>query len=333
MTMNRTLPALALLAVLLAATGSAAPQDPQDPSAAPTDPGLPATAVQEPKPIDAEVGGLSGDPLSPGVSTMSVNDPFASAVTISAYAFYTTGNNALDTTQSGEPLTCDGATMGHTVWYKVVPAVTGVLYADTYGASFDTVLALYEGTSLASLSQRACNDDYYGLQSRIETTVFVGTTYYLQLGGYGSASGNFALYVDNYSPCSNNDNQANACYAYPGYTDAKSTAGMTTELGELPAINCPATTINVGHTAWYRYTVPIGTGTPTLTANTAGSSYDTVLDVFEAQGGHSLVPVACNDDFGGLQSQVAWTGLPGSTYYIRVSGYGTAYGNMAFSLS
>ena len=331
MNTERTLAALLALAFLLALNVSAEPQDPGVPD---VDWSAAGAALDAAKPIDAETG-LPGEAVPPSLEgAMSVNDPFASAVTVSTFWYYTTGNNALDTTQAGEPLSCGSATMGHTVWYKVVPAVTGVLYADTYGSGFDTVLALYEGSTLGSLAQRACNDDYYGLQSRIETTVFVGTTYYLQLGGYGGASGSFDLYIDNYSSCSNNDDQANACVAYLGYVDAKSTAGTTTELGELPAIHCPATTITVSHTVWYRYTVPIGTATPTLTAGTAGSDYDTVVDVFASGAGHSLVPVACDDDGGpGSQSLVSWTGTPGTTYLIRVGGYGTGYGNMAFSLS
>lgn len=314
MNLNRALAALCAAAFLTALDASAEPQPPATINLGET--------LQE----------LPADPFDPSATAMSANDNFASAITVATFPFSATGSNSLDTTQSGEPSACP---MGHTVWYKVVPAVTGLLYADTRGSSFDTVLAGYQGTTLASLSLQACNDDTadLGLQSRIQFPVFAGTTYYVQLGGFDTNSGTFILFIDNFATCSSNDNQAGACTvsALP-YSDAQSTAGATTEIAEPPAVACPVVTIS--HTVWYRYTVPTGVLTQGLTASSAGSSYDTVVDVFAAGAGQSLVPVACNDDFGGgVQSQVSWTGTGGTTYLIRVSGFGAAFGNMAFSLS
>ena len=337
MLQTKAFPALCALAFLLAMNVSASAGDPSTASATDRVDRL----VSDPRAIEAvpvEVGDLDdllARALPDPFSVLSVNDNFGAATTVSSFAFSTSGNNGADTTEAGEPLTCGTVTMGHTVWYKVIPSTTGIIYADTWGSTVDTVLAGYQGTSLATLIQKACNDDDPGMgtDSRIQFGVFAGTTYYIQLGGYFTSSGAFSLYIDNYASCSGNDNEANACIASSlPFSDAQATAGATTELGERPvAINCPAPTVNVSHTVWYEYTVP--SGTPTLTASAAGSNYDTVLDVFAAGAGHSLVPVACNDNSAGPQSLVTWLGVSGTTYLIRASGSGTGFGNLAFSLS
>ncbi|MFN7337880.1 MAG: Ig-like domain-containing protein, partial [bacterium] len=81
---------------------------------------------------------------------------------------------------------------------------------------------------------------------------------------------------------------------------------------------------------WYRYTT---TGTTTMTVDTCGSSYDTMIAVFTGSCG-SLTQVACNDDAGangpcpnGLMSYVSFTPTANTTYMIRVSGYNGATGS------
>ena len=70
-------------------------------------------------------------------------------------------------------------------------------------------------------------------------------------------------------------------------------------------------------TVWYRLVAP---STGTLTVNTFGSAYDTVLAVFSGTRG-ALTPLACNDDYTSLQSQVMLTVTAGETYYIEVAGF------------
>jgi len=95
-------------------------------------------------------------------------------------------------TESGEPKPC--GRIGRTVWYRVVPASSGTLTASTAGSGFDTVLAVYRGTSLSGLTSLDCNDDSGGTsQSRVVASVTAGQTYYVQVGGHRNASGSYAL--------------------------------------------------------------------------------------------------------------------------------------------
>lgn len=76
---------------------------------------------------------------------------------------------------------------------------------------------------------------------------------------------------------------------------------------------------------WYCYTAPCN---GEVTVSLLGSSYDTVLGVFD---GCACYPragdvIACNDDFGGSQSQATFTATAGSQYLIEIGGFGSASG-------
>jgi hypothetical protein len=95
------------------------------------------------------------------------------------------------------------------------------------------------------------------------------------------------------------------------------------------AAGAPATCVTSLNTApglWYRIT---GTG-DNVTASLAGSAYDTKIGVFTGSCG-ALTCVTGNDDFGGLQSQVTFSGVAGTDYYIYVTGFQTQAG--AFTLT
>ena len=85
---------------------------------------------------------------------------------------------------------------GADVYYRfTIPAGSRQLvYADTFGASFDTVLTFASGctTSLSAgttTGDAPCNDDSCGtLQSQVAALLNPGT-YYLVVAGYGGATG------------------------------------------------------------------------------------------------------------------------------------------------
>jgi beta propeller repeat protein len=74
---------------------------------------------------------------------------------------------------------------------------------------------------------------------------------------------------------------------------------------------------NDTHDVWNRYT-PARGGTVTIT--TEGSTFDTVLGVYEGCGGAEL---ACNDDYtlDNPWSRIVMDVVKGKTYYIRVAGF------------
>ncbi len=83
---------------------------------------------------------------------------------------------------------------------------------------------------------------------------------------------------------------------------------------------------------WYRFTAP---SAGTLTADTLGSSYDTILSVWTGSCG-AISPTldGCDDDMEtSRQSQVSFTASAGTTYWFMVSAYNNDGGTLIFNLS
>jgi hypothetical protein len=75
-----------------------------------------------------------------------------------------------------------------------------------------------------------------------------------------------------------------------------------------------------GSDVWFSYVAP---GNGTLTVDTCtGTNYDSAIEIFDGNlGCGSLVSLACNDDFCGLQSTASTPVSIGTQYYIRVGGF------------
>ena len=124
----------------------------------------------------------------------SSNDNFADAQVLPNAMGSVTGNNTQATRETGEPNHA-GNPGGHSLWYAWTAPADGSVTFDTLGSTFDTLLAAYTGSSVASLMQVASNDDYsrYGGQSRIDFPVAAGTTYFIAVDGLDGATGDIAL--------------------------------------------------------------------------------------------------------------------------------------------
>lgn len=128
------------------------------------------------------------------------NDLYANATTLSGTSFTTTGNNTGASLEFGE----SDQTSVASVWYKWQAPTTGTMQIDTFGSTFDTVLAVFLGADTLTSQLVASNDDANDLQSRIQMGVTAGTIYYIAVGSVDdSESGPFTLngaYVSPTSP-------------------------------------------------------------------------------------------------------------------------------------
>ncbi len=86
------------------------------------------------------------------------NDNFANAIELTGVSGSVTGTNVDATKEPGEPDHAD-KNGGKSVWYSWTAPETGAVYFDTHGSTFDTVLAVYTGSSVNGLTQIARNDD------------------------------------------------------------------------------------------------------------------------------------------------------------------------------
>jgi hypothetical protein len=121
-----------------------------------------------------------------------VNDFFASATPLTGAS----GTNSVDTSsatkETGEPNHA-GNTGGKSVWWSFTPPADGVLTLSTVGSTFDTLLAVYLGSSVTNLTTVGANDDAFegapGGFSLLNQAVNSNLTYHVAVDGYGGASG------------------------------------------------------------------------------------------------------------------------------------------------
>src|SRR5216117_2959909 len=73
-----------------------------------------------------------------------VNDNFANAIPLTGLTVTTTGSNSGATRESGEPIHYSSSGT-HSVWWRWTAPDSGLSTIDTFGSSFDTLLAVYTG--------------------------------------------------------------------------------------------------------------------------------------------------------------------------------------------
>jgi hypothetical protein len=121
------------------------------------------------------------------------NDNLANAITVitpaGAPGIVAVGSSVGATLEGSENVTCN---IGTTIWYTwTSPVGSGTAVFDTWGSSFDTVIAAYTGNSFP-LTNLTCNDDFFSYpgpgSSAISFAYTPSTAYYLQVGGFGGAS-------------------------------------------------------------------------------------------------------------------------------------------------
>lgn len=224
-------------------------------------------------------------------------------------------------TTSAPPSTC--SSLNSDLWFVHTASCDGMLTVTTSsagaGSLSDTVMEAWDGCGGTVL---ACDDDGGpGLFSEVTIPVLAGTDYIFRVGDFGAsvATGLFNVTVVNApSVGSFNDECACATTVVNGPNVGFDSTGSSVS---SPSWGCGFVS---GGDVWYSYTA---TDCGDLTIDTFNSTFDTVLEVFEGSCGN-LTSVGCNDDAGGgVQSEVAITGvIAGTTYLIRVGGFSSATG-------
>src|SRR6185369_16487374 len=105
------------------------------------------------------------------------------------------GLNFNATKETGE-LNHAGNQGGKSVWWIWTAPANGLVTISTIGSSFDTLLAIYTGNDVGSLTLVASDDDGGGnLTSRVVFAATPNVTYQIAVDGYNGASGNIQLNV------------------------------------------------------------------------------------------------------------------------------------------
>ncbi len=143
------------------------------------------------------VDGYDGDTgdIALAISLVTNNDDFANRIALVGASASTTGNNTNASKETGEPNHA-GRTGGRSLWWTWTAPSTANVTISTADSNFDTLLGVYTGTTVGSLTTVSSNDDFGGtLQSQVSFSATSGTIYQVAVDGYSGSTGNIALSI------------------------------------------------------------------------------------------------------------------------------------------
>ena len=257
------------------------------------------------------------------------NDMFSSARSLTLRESATvTASSTLATKEIGEP-NHGGNRGGKSVWWTVSPATSGMLTLSTQGSGFDTLLGVYRGGSVSSLTRVASSDDVSGARwSRVTVRVTGGTTYRVAVDGYSGRSGSITLgsaWTPAPPPPANDAFAAAAKFTLTeGLVMQGTNVRATKESGEPNHAS-----VRGGKSVWWRFTAPAD---GRVVLSTQGSTFDTLLGVYRGGAVGSLARVASSDDYAGSSSRVSFAVASGVTYSVAVDGYSGASGAVTLAV-
>ena len=236
------------------------------------------------------------------------NDYFANGIVTSGSSAILTGSNAGATKEASEP-NHGGNAGGKSIWWSWTAPSAGSVTINTLGSSFDTLLGVYTGTAVSSLTTIASNDDIGSgvLQSTATFNAVAGTTYQIAVDGYNGASGNITLNLSQTVPsCS---------YSISLVSTSVSSAGASGNVSVTTGTGCSWTATSGAN--WITITAGasgsgIGTVSYTVAANTATASRTGSLTIAGQTFTVTQAGVACNYSIGGSTASFGSAGGPGS---------------------
>jgi len=271
---------------------------------------------------------IAGGGTETGLGTLDIAlapPPTPGEACVTALGLAVPSNTFFDTTGStseGDVISCNG-NVANDIWYSFTTAPAGGTHViTTCGSGYDTRIALWDACGGTEL---ACNDDDCGLQSTITACGLSGsTTYLLQIGGFGLATGTgiLDLSVSAAVPPAND-----SCAGATAMTDGATSIAVDTTgaCNNGPQPSC-ASVFDTPNDTFYSWS-PDADGFWEFT--TTGSAFDTRITVFSACGGTEL---GCAAGFPDAALQIAGL-LDASTYIIMMSGDGSLTGTTTLNTS
>ena len=254
---------------------------------------------------------------TPPTPVRPANDSFSGAGTASGSSWTFSGSNVDATSEVGEPQHA-GSAPAKSVWWSWTATSTGTCTLSTAGSGFDTVLAVYQGSSVGALTALASNDNAAsgGITSLLSFPVTSGAVYRIAVDGKSGASGAITLKGSVTVPGPANDAFSSAtAVTGASFSVAGRNTGATVEVGEPKHAGQTG-----GRSAWWTWTAP---GNGTLTVTTQGSTFDTLLGVYTGSALQRVTRIGSNDDESSSvrTSRVTITVAGGTVYRIAVDGY------------
>jgi hypothetical protein len=132
--------------------------------------------------------------ISVSLADQGPNDYFTNRAVLVGTNISILATNTFATKEPGEPNHAGNAG-GKSLWWSWVAPVDGTVTINTDGSTFDTLLAVYTGSSVSNLVHVAANDneDTRSFQSRVSFQAVAGTPYQIAVDGFNGDSGTVVL--------------------------------------------------------------------------------------------------------------------------------------------
>ncbi len=245
-------------------------------------------------------------------------DDFECHTTLAGDSISTVANNVGATKEPGEPEHGDNAG-GSSLWWSWAAPSSGGVTLTTAGSDFDTMLGVYTGTNVSTLTTVA-SDGRTNLAGSVTFKATAGVDYKIAVDGRDGASGNILLNLKLRAQPAN-DNFASRQKIGSGGLVTGQNLGATRESGETDHAGLVG-----GKSVWWTWTA---TASGCVTITTEGSDFDTLLAVYTNTSLAALSPVAVNDDAtGDVASAVTFKTVAGQAYQIAVDGFNRTGGNI-----
>ncbi|MBK6369455.1 MAG: T9SS type A sorting domain-containing protein [Flavobacteriales bacterium] len=246
---------------------------------------------------------------------------------VNASCSFQTFNKPTSFTNTYTPTGCNASAVDDAWgWFTATSTSTYITF-DPNNAD-DPIMSVFTG-ACGSLTQVGCVDaGGYGFNANLTLTTVIGTNYMIRIEKHGlNSSMNGRLCIWNLPPPPANDEPCSAVvldiYDNCSLT-AATNASATATVGPPP----PGCANYAGGDVWFQFVAPasgmvrVETGVGTLT--------DSGMALYSATAcAGTFALISCDDDSGtGNMSLILSPSIiPGNTYYIRVWGYGGAFGS------
>lgn len=235
------------------------------------------------------------------------NDEFASRAAITGANVSLRAHNYHASSETNEPSHA-GLTPSGTIWWSWTAPSSGNAVVETTGSTFDTVLAVYTGTSVGALTPIASNDNFSdGVTSRASFTTVAGTTYQIAVGGKNDASGAILLSVGFIPP---NDLFADAiALSGPSMRVSGFNSVAGAETGEPKGSSAAR-----GRSVWYKWTAPASTY---FSLSVFAYGFDAIATVYTGANVGTLTSVDIASTKA-INETASFSAQTATTYYIQV---------------
>ena len=238
------------------------------------------------------------------------NDRFSNAELLTGERGEMRASNVGATREPGEPPHL-GEPAAHSVWFRWTAPVAGSFVLDTCDSSFDTVLAVYVGTTLPTLNAVAQADDECDAQSALTIAVAAGESYLIAVDGYDGETGSIVLRWSRLSPPPNDAFASAAVLEGTSGEREGTVAGASREPGE------PSDVGRLTGSVWFVWTPPSDGFTSIAVATT---SFGSSIAVYVGDAPSRLQLVRANEDRDQASSAVSFQARGGARYSVAVRG-------------